>query len=111
LERLLAREADELRRHVLRQLALSARTLGIVVEVVAELRSDRDIAALFQDRREDRLAAPVAVRISRVDVVDAEVERLADEVLRLRVGVVAPPPGRHGPRAEAELGDLNVSAV
>src|SRR5438128_1882925 len=37
LERLLQREADELRRHVLRQLALAAGSLRVVVEVVAEL--------------------------------------------------------------------------
>src|SRR5262249_45352537 len=103
--------ADELRRHVLRQLALAARALGIVVEVVAELRADDEIAMFFENRREDRLPAPVSVRISGVDVVDTEVDRATDEVLGLRVGVVSPPACGDCPRSKPEFGYFEVCSV
>src|SRR5439155_22778371 len=49
-ERLLAGEADELRGHVLRQLALAAGTFRVVVEVVAELRADDEVGPLGEER-------------------------------------------------------------
>ena len=110
-QRLVDGETDELRRHVLRQLTLTAGTLRIVVEVVAELGADVDVAALLQNRREHRLAAAVAVRVSGVDVVDAEVECLAHQGLPVGIAVVAPPAGGQRPGAEAELGELDVGAV
>src|SRR5581483_10456 len=98
--------ADELGRHVLRQLALTARALGVVVEVVAELRADDQVEMLLQERREDRLPSPVAVGIGGVDVVDSEFDRGANEIPRLLIGVVSPPAGGDGPGAKAEFGEL-----
>src|SRR5207237_1964313 len=106
-----AGEADELRRHVLRQLALAAGALRVVVEVVAELRADDEVGPFGEERLEHRLAAAVAVGVGGVDVVDAEVEAGADQVAGLLVGVVAPPAGGDGPGPEAELGNTKISAV
>src|SRR5947207_5768270 len=66
---------------------------------------------IAEDRREDRLAAAVAVGVGGVDVVDAVIDCAADDPLRLFVCVVAPPAGRHGPCAEAELGELEIGVV
>src|SRR5207237_3513025 len=106
-----AGEADELRRHVLRQLALAAGALRVVVEVVAELRADDEVGPLGEKRFEHRLAAAVAVGVGGVDVVDAEVEAGADQVAGLLVGVVAPPTGGDSPSPEAELGNAEIGAV
>ena len=66
---------------------------------------------IFQDRREDRFAAAVAVRVGGVDVVDAAIDRAANDALRFFVGVIAPPPGRHRPGAESELREFEICAV
>src|ERR1051325_781695 len=84
---------------------------GVVVEVVAELRADDEVAALGEERLQHRFAAAIAVGVGGVDVVDAEVEAGTDQVAGLLVGVVAPPPGGEGPSSEAELRNAEVGAV
>ena len=103
-EALLEGVADEPGRPVVRPLDV-ALALPRRVDVVAELRRDRDVVADVAERLcEQRLAAALAVGVGRVEERDAEVVRLAQERDRRLVGVLAPPAGRDRPEAEADLG-------
>jgi len=103
LERLL----EVLPIHLLGQLAVAR--LGVVVEVVADLGRDGDLVADALQRPPDELlGGTVAVHVPGVEVGDSPIDRVADHVDRFLVASVAPPVAADDPRAEADLGDLDV---
>src|ERR671931_107988 len=74
LQALLEREPDEVRREVLRALALASASVGVGVEVIAELGADRHLAAAAGERlSQNGLAPPVAVGVSGIKERHAQI--------------------------------------
>ena len=110
LQAALARVPHEGRRPVVGQLPLPARA-GVRVPVVADLgRVDDVVAPPLEGLREQRLAPPVAVGVGRVEERDAAIERGPQQLHRLAIVLLAPPPGGQRPHSEAHLGDADVGA-
>ena len=110
LQAALARVPHEVRSPVVGQLPLAARS-GVRVPVVADLGRVHDLVAPPLERlREQRLPAPVAVGVGRVEERDAPVERRPQQLDGLAVVLLAPPSGGQRPHPEAHLGDADVGA-
>jgi hypothetical protein len=113
LEAVFAGHADEVGVPPLGQLGMALALAGVGVDVVAELGGDDHLVAhAGKGFRQHRLAAPLAVNISRVKEGDAVfLVGLAQELdAELLVGH-APPLGGHRPDAEANFGYLYIGAV
>ena len=101
---LLAGEAYELRLELLRPLLVADARRGLVVDVIAELGGDDHLVpAMAHELGEDFLAVTVAVGVGGVEEVDAQLERLFEQLAARLLGDAAPPVGGYGPNAEADL--------
>ena len=100
--------ADEGHGEVLRDFALAAAFVAVLVEVVADLGGDDDLVALVGEGPGDEfLAVAVAVGVGGIEEGDAEIERLVHERDGFAFGEGAPPAGGDGPETEADFGDAD----
>src|SRR5215217_4040887 len=84
----------------------------MVIEVVADLGRDHHLVAhVSEGVCEERLSFARAVGVRGVEVVDAPLAGLSQELCGPLIVHLSPPAGRDRPHSESDLGDLYIGAA